>query len=111
MNKHQLNKELFFFFFFDLEMEIYTTHTHTLFGEGRRDSNLCQMGGRDSLAPLGQMPTKFYIHSFQRLMDTTSLQPPSKKIKSKNWQINNPSAYKLLLEVQDWHLNFMLNGS
>ena len=44
-------------FFFDLEIEIYTTHTHTLFGEDRGDSNLCQMGGRDSLAPLGQMPS------------------------------------------------------
>jgi hypothetical protein len=33
------------FFFFDLTIAIYTTHTHTLFGEGRGDSNLCQMGG------------------------------------------------------------------
>ena len=44
-----------FFFFFDLEIKIYTTHTHILFG-GRGDSNLCQMGGRNFLAPLGQMP-------------------------------------------------------
>ena len=48
---------MFFFFFFDLEIEIYTTHTHTLFGEGRGDLNLCQMGERDFLAPLGQMPS------------------------------------------------------
>jgi hypothetical protein len=45
------------FFFFDLKIEIYITHTHTLFGEGRGDLNLCQMGGRNSLAPLGQMPS------------------------------------------------------
>jgi hypothetical protein len=46
-----------FFFFFDLEIEIYTTHMHTLFGERKEDSNLCQMGGMNSLAPLGQMPS------------------------------------------------------
>jgi hypothetical protein len=46
----------FFFFFFDLTIAIYTTHTHTLFGEGRGDSNLCH-GGEFSLAPLGQMPS------------------------------------------------------
>ena len=50
-------KRQVFFFFFDLEIEIYTILTHTLFGEGRGDSNLCQMGGGDSLAPLGQMPS------------------------------------------------------
>jgi hypothetical protein len=44
-------------FFLDLEIEIYITHRHTLFGEGRGDSNLCQMGGMNSLAPLGQMPS------------------------------------------------------
>ena len=48
-------KRQVFFFFFDLEIEIYTIHTHTLFGEGRGDLNLCQMGGRDSLPLLGQM--------------------------------------------------------
>ena len=44
-------------FFFYLTIAIYTTHTHTLFEEGRGDSNLCQMGGNFSLAPLGQMPS------------------------------------------------------
>ena len=45
-------------FFFDLEIEIYTIHTHILFEKGRGDSNLCQMGERDSLTPLDQMPSR-----------------------------------------------------
>ncbi len=53
-----INISLFFIFFiFYLKIEIYTTHTHTLFGESRGDSNLCQLGGRDSLAPLGIWPS------------------------------------------------------
>ena len=47
----------YIYIFFYLTIAIYTTHTHTLFGEGRGDSNLCQMGGNFSLAPLGQMPS------------------------------------------------------
>ena len=48
------SKKLFFFY---LEIEIYTIHIHTLFEEGRGDSNLCQMGGDNFLAPLGQIPS------------------------------------------------------
>jgi hypothetical protein len=56
-------------FFFDLEIEIYTKHTHTLFGEGKGDSNLYQMGGRDSLAPLGQMPSGQTLLLYELIID------------------------------------------
>ena len=54
-----------YFFFFYLKIEIYITYTHTLIGKGRGDSNLCQMGGRNSLAPLGQMPSGHSTSSFR----------------------------------------------
>ena len=55
---------IFFYFFYYLEIEIYTIHTHTLFGEGKGDLNLCQMGGRDSLPLLGQMTGGHWMHDF-----------------------------------------------
>ena len=51
-----------------MTIAIYTTHTHTLFGEGREDSNLYQIGGNFSLAPLGQMPVGKFIPNLKGVL-------------------------------------------